>query len=132
VSFIKPLGPDNEHPGYASLMRGQQHVADIVAAVKTSRFWSDTAVIVTYDENGGRWDHAAPPVGDRWGPGTRIPALIISPYAKRHFVDRTRYETVSILKLIEDRWKLAPLAARDAAANGLQNAFDFTQNPNAS
>src|SRR5262249_18191128 len=60
VSFIKPLGPDNEHPGYANLLRGQQHVAEVVHAIQTSRFWGSTAIIITYDENGGRWDHVLP------------------------------------------------------------------------
>ena len=129
VAFIKPLGPDNEHPGYANLQRGQQHVADIVHALRTSKYWNTTAVIITYDENGGRWDHATPPKGDRWGPGTRVPAIIISPYAKRGFVDHTQYETVSILKFIEMRWHLQPLGTRDARANGLTNAFDFNQQP---
>jgi acid phosphatase len=127
VSFIKPLGPDNEHPGYANLARGQQHVADIVNAIRKSPYWADTAIIITYDENGGRWDHVAPPKIDRWGPGTRVPAIIISAYAKRGFVDHTQYETVSILKFIETRWNLKPLGTRDAHANGLQNAFDFSQ-----
>ncbi len=127
VSFIKPLGPDNEHPGYSSVLRGQQHVAQIVSALQNSPFWNDTAVIVTYDENGGRWDHVAPPVVDRWGPGTRVPAIIISPYAKKAFVDHTPYDTTSILKLIERRWSLAPLSSRDAAANDMTNAFDFSQ-----
>jgi phospholipase C len=86
-------------------------------------------IIVTYDEGGGRWDHVPPPPGDRWGPGVRIPAVIISPYAKRGFVDHTTYETVSILKLIEVRWNVAPLGSRDAAANNLLNAFDFSQTP---
>lgn len=116
VSFIKPVGADNEHPGYANLLRGQQHVADLVNAVKSSRYWRDTAVVITYDENGGRWDHAAPPKVDRWGLGTRVPTIIVSPYARRHFVDHTQYETVSILKFIERRLDLA-------------NAFDFAQSP---
>jgi phospholipase C len=127
VAFIKPLGADNEHPGYANLARGQQHVADIVQAVQKSRYWADTAIIVTYDENGGFWDHVAPPKGDRWGPGVRVPTIIISPYAKKGFIDHTQYDTTSILKLIETRWGLAPLSSRDAAANGLTNAFDFSQ-----
>ncbi|HMA34322.1 MAG TPA: alkaline phosphatase family protein, partial [Chloroflexia bacterium] len=125
VSFIKPYGQDNEHPGYASELQGQQHVADLVNAVKASPYWADTAIIITYDEFGGRWDHVAPPVIDRWGPGTRVPAIIISPYAKKGFVDHTQYETVSILKTIEQRWDLAPLTSRDAAAASLINAFDF-------
>src|SRR5215211_3755667 len=70
-----------------------------------------------------------PPKGDRWGPGTRVPAIIISPYAKRGYVDHTRYDTTSILKFIENRWGLAPLSTRDAAANDLTNAFDFTAMP---
>ncbi len=129
VSFIKPLGPDNEHPGYTNLQRGQQHVADLVHAVQTSQYWSDTAIIITYDENGGRWDHVAPPKIDSWGPGTRVPAIVISPFAKRGFVDHTQYDTTSILKLIETRWGLAPLGTRDAAANDMANAFDFALAP---
>jgi len=127
VVFIKPLGPDNEHPGYAALMRGQEHVAKIVGAIRGSAYWKDSAIIITYDENGGRWDHVAPPKIDRWGPGTRVPAIIISPYAKRGFVDHSEYETVSILKFIETRWHLKPLGTRDARADGLNNAFDFNQ-----
>ncbi|HEV2438646.1 MAG TPA: alkaline phosphatase family protein [bacterium] len=123
VSFIKPLGPDNEHPGYADLLRGERHVADLVRAVANSPAWPGTVVIVTYDEHGGRWDHVAPPVVDRWGPGIRVPAIIISPLAKRHYVDHTLYDTTSILKLIETRWGLAPLGTRDAGANGFEGAF---------
>jgi phospholipase C len=125
VSFIKSIGADNEHPGYASLWQGQQHVADLVSAVENSPYWEDTAVIVTYDEYGGFWDHVAPPVVDRFGPGSRVPAIIISPYAKKGYVDHTQYDTTSILKTIEVRWNLAPLGTRDAAAAPLTNAFDF-------
>jgi len=123
VSFVKPLGPDNEHPGYADLLRGERHVADLVRAVANSPAWPGTVIIVTYDEHGGRWDHVAPPVVDRWGPGIRVPAIIISPLAKRHYVDHTLYDTTSVLKLIEKRWGLAPLGTRDAAANGFEGAF---------
>jgi phospholipase C len=125
VAFIKPLGPDNEHPGYASLTRGQQHVLELVAAVMNSPYWKDTAIIITYDENGGLWDHVAPPKVDRWGPGSRVPAIIVSPFAKRRYVDHTQYDTTSILKLIEARWALRPLSSRDAGAGDLRNAFGF-------
>jgi phospholipase C len=125
VSFIKPLGPDNEHPGYANLIRGQQHVADIVNAVQNSSAWSSTAIIITYDENGGRWDHVSPPVRDEWGPGTRVPAIIISPFARTGYIDSTQYETLSILKTIEDAYGLDPLNQRDGNAASLINAFDF-------
>jgi acid phosphatase len=129
VSFVKPLGADNEHPGYADLLRGQEYVANLVNQIQNSPYWKDTAIIITYDENGGRWDHVAPPKGDRWGPGSRVPTIIISPFAKKGFVDHTPYDTTSILKFIETRWGLAPLSSRDAAANNLLNAFDFSQNP---
>jgi phospholipase C len=125
VSFVKPLGPDNEHPGYASLLRGQQHAADLVNRLRASPLWKDTLIIITYDEYGGRWDHVAPPVVDRWGPGTRVPALIISPFARKGFIDHTQYDTTSILKLIEQRFGLRPLGARDAAAESLVNALDL-------
>ena len=125
VSFIKPLGPDNEHPGYANLLTGQQHVAAIVGAVRKNRIWSSTLIIITYDENGGRWDHVTPPVIDRWGPGTRVPTIIVSPFAKRGFVDHTQYETVSILRLLELRFGLEPLSSRDATASPLTNVFRF-------
>jgi len=123
VSFIKPLGPDNEHPGYANLVQGQQHVADLVDAIQKTPYWQKTAIIVTYDENGGRWDHVAPPRVDRWGPGARVPTIVISPLARRGAIDHTYYDTTSILKLIETRWQLPPLGPRDAAANDMRTAF---------
>ena len=129
VSFVKPIGPLNEHPGYADLMSGQEHIAKMIAAIMASPQWKSTAIIVTYDENGGRWDHVAPPVVDRWGPGTRVPAVIVSPYAKRGYVDHTPYDTTSILRFIEKRWGLAPLGTRDASVNDLTNAFDFGNEP---
>ena len=129
VSFIVLLDSDSEHPGAGSVIKGQEHVARLVKAVQASPYWAESAIIITHDENGGRWDHVPPPVVDRWGPGTRVPAIIISPYAKRGFVDHTQYDTTSILKFIETRWNLAPLGTRDAAATNLTNAFDFSQAP---
>ena len=75
-------------------------------------------VVITVDENGGWWDHVAPPKGDRWGPGTRIPAIIVSPHAKKAFVDHTIYDTGSILRFITRRFglkKLPGLKLRDAS-----------------
>ena len=123
VSFVKPIGAENEHPGYANLSSGERHAVDVIEAVRQSKDWKNTAVIVTYDENGGFWDHVSPPVVDRWGPGTRVPTLVISPRARRHFVDHESYDTTSILATIERRYGLAPLNDRDAAANDLRHAF---------
>ena len=83
VSIVKPIGELNEHPGYTTLLPGQQHVAEIVHAVQNSPLWVDTAIIVTYDDHGGRWDHVPPPKRDRWGPGSRVPTIIISPLTWR-------------------------------------------------
>jgi acid phosphatase len=128
MTFIKPLGPNNEHPGYADVVTGQKHVADLVAAVRNSRIWEDCVIIITYDENGGRWDHVVPPVReDGWGVGVRVPAIIISPFARKGSIDHTEYETVSILKLIERRFDLAPLSKRDSdpTVNDLTHALRF-------
>lgn len=138
VSFYKPQGNLNEHAGYTDVASGDQHIADLISHLQKSPQWKNMVVVVTYDENGGFWDHVAPPKGDRWGPGTRIPALIVSPYSKKGFVDHTQYDTTSILRFITKRFNLPSLpglTSRDAAltANGaakmgdLTSALDFSQ-----
>ena len=82
-------------------------------------------IIVTYDENGGFWDHVAPPAGDQWGPGTRVPTIIVSPFARRGYVDHTTYDTTSILKLITERFGLKPLPGIRHQLGDLTNAFDL-------
>jgi phospholipase C len=127
VSFLKPYGIDNEHPGYTDLLTGDTYLADLVNRIKASSIWKDCVIIITYDEHGGYWDHVAPPVIDKWGPGSRVPGIIISPFAKKgaNHVDHTQYETESILSFIEKRWGLAPLGTRDAAADPFSNALKF-------
>jgi phospholipase C len=132
VSFVKPIGANNEHPGYADLLKGQQHVSDLVQAIQQGPNWKDTMVVITYDEHGGRWDHVAPPKVDKWGPGTRVPTIVISPLARKGFVDHTQYDTTSILRTIEQRWDLPALSSRDARATPLVNALDPNQAPAAS
>jgi len=83
-------------------------------------------VIVTYDENGGFWDHVAPPKGDRWGPGNRIPAIIISPFARKGFVDHTLYDTTSILRFITRRFDLLLLPGLKARAEAMAGAGSGT------
>jgi len=125
VSFVKPLGLNNEHPGYAALNAGENHTVELINDVLNGPNGKDAVIIVTYDENGGFWDHVAPPTIDKWGPGTRVPTIIIGPFAKQGYVDHTQYETLSILSFIEKRWGLQPLTDRDKNANPLQNAFNF-------
>ena len=118
VTFYKPQGTFNEHAGYTSVTDGDRHIAAVLNELRAGPQWRHMLVVVTYDEFGGWWDHAAPPKADRFGPGTRIPALIISPFAKKGTVDHTLYDTTSILRFITHRWNLPVLpgiAARDAA-----------------
>ena len=93
--------------------------------MRHSRHWAHSVIIITYDENGGFWDHVAPAAVDRWGRGARVPTIVIAPFARRGVVDHHVYDTTSILALIEHRWGLAPLTGRDAAADDLRGAFDF-------
>jgi len=132
VSIVKPIGEENEHPGYASEPLGSDHLVDLLRAIDNSRCHKDTMVIVTYDEFGGQWDHVPPPgqaggpdsPADRWGPSTRIPALVISSQLRGNFVvDHTPYDTTSILSTLEDRYDLAPLTSRDAGVNDLSHVF---------
>ena len=126
VTFFKPIGEDNEHPGYASVMQGEEHTAALLKKIEASPLWKDTLILITYDETGGLWDHVAPPVVDKWGPGTRVPMLVISPYAKKGYIDHHVYDTTAILKLIETRFQVAPLQSRDAGAGDLTTALDLT------
>jgi acid phosphatase len=127
VSFVKPIGENNEHPGYASERTGSNHLVELVKAIESGPDAKDTAIIVTYDEFGGQWDHVSPPtqpgVSDGFGPGTRIPALIISPELTRRFtVDHTQYDTTSIIATIERAYGLEPLGTRDRAVADLARA----------
>jgi phospholipase C len=131
VSFVKPIGQNNQHPGYADIITGDNWAADIIERIQYSPAWKETAIIVTYDENGGMWDHAAPPKVDRWGPGTRIPTLVISPYAKKRYIDHAVMYTDSIIRLIEKRFDLQPLGTRDQNAPDMLSSFNFNQTPSA-
>ena len=124
VAFYKPIGELNLHSGYAEVQAGDRHVDDLIERLKRSPQWPTTAVIITWDESGGFWDHVAPPAGDRWGPGSRIPTLVVSPLARKGFIDPTLYDTTSILATLEHRFGLAPLGSRDAAAHDLAPAFE--------
>ncbi|MHB8099741.1 MAG: alkaline phosphatase family protein [Sulfuricurvum sp.] len=126
VVFFKPSASDNQHPGYASIKAGDDRLRQIIESIQANqKVWDKSMIIITYDENGGLWDHVTPPKKDRWGPGTRIPAIVISPYAKRGYVDHSSYDTTSILKLIEVRYELKALGDRDKNANDLMNTLQF-------
>jgi phospholipase C len=130
VSFVKPIGEENEHPGYASQSAGNSHLVNLLQFIEGGNCAKDTMVVVTYDEFGGQWDHVPPPgqgnsngPHDLFGPGTRIPALIMAPGVKGFVVDHTEHDTTSILATIEHRWGLDPLGTRDAAVPDLASVF---------
>ena len=131
VSFYKPQGNLNMHAGYADVASGDRHIARALKVLQESPQWKNMVVVVTVDENGGWWDHVAPPKGDRWGPGTRIPALVVSPFARKGTVDHTVYDTASILRLITRVFQLEildGLKQRDDAmtARGQQPMGDLS------
>jgi len=127
VSFYKPAGRFTQHPAYTDIKSGDQHMADLLDKLRASPQWKNMLIVVTYDENGGYWDHVPPPSGpgwgDRFGPGTRVPALLIGPTVKRGFVDHTSYYTTSIAKFITRRFGLEPLAGVREKAGDLSGAL---------
>jgi acid phosphatase len=132
VSLVKPVGAENEHPGYASEHTGSDHLVDLLKAVHDSACAKNTMVVVTYDEFGGQWDHVPPPgqgtrtpgPSDEMGPSTRIPALTIAPGLRHGFsVDHASHDTTAIMATIEHRYGLRPVSSRDATVRDLSTVF---------
>jgi phospholipase C len=126
VSWIIPSNPISEHPP-ANIKLGMYWVSYVVDSIMKSPYWNTTAIIVTWDDYGGYYDHVAPPPIDKYGLGFRMPAIIISPYAKQGYIDHSTYQFESILRFIEWRFGIPSLTDRDRNANNLLNAFDFGQ-----
>ena len=127
VCFLKATGSHDEHPADSAPRWGERWVLQLLRALGESRAWERSLVVITYDEGGGFWDHVAPPRPDAYGCGTRVPGLLISPWARRGYIDHRIADTTSILALIQARFGLAPLAARDASAYPLLEGLDFAQ-----
>jgi phospholipase C len=127
VAYIAPSGP-SEHPP-SSIQSGQTFVRTLLNSMMQSTSWSSSAFLVAYDDWGGWYDHVKPPQVDKWGYGFRVPAFVVSPYARRGVVDHTVLDFTSILRFVEDNWRIRPLAQRDANANSIASAFDFTAPP---
>jgi phospholipase C len=128
VTWLITDAAHSEHPP-ASTCLGENTTVSEVNAIMRSRFWNDTAIFVTWDDFGGFYDHMAPPHYDNLGWGPRVPTLVISPYARRGYVDHTAYDFSSLLRLVEERFGLAPLTQRDATAADLTGSFDFSSGP---
>jgi phospholipase C len=112
---------------------GMDYVSYLVNQVMQSPYWASTAIIITWDDFGGFYDHVPPPQVDQFGLGFRVPTIVISPWAKPHYIDHTRYEFASLLRLVEDTFNLPTLSTiqtdRDGTANDMNSSFDFTQTP---
>jgi phospholipase C len=129
VAFVKPHWKVNAHAVSSTVGAGDGWIGQMMREIMTSAYWPRTVVVITYDEGGGWFDHVRPPEVDRFGFGTRVPTLVVSPYARRGLVAHGRYDHASILRLIEWRFGLAPLTARDRDAGLFLEAFDFQQAP---
>ncbi len=124
VAFIAPSGASEHPPGDVAI--GQVYGASQVTALMQSSSWSSSLFVLTWDDWGGWYDHVLPPTVDASGYGMRVPALFMSPYAPPGRIDSTTYDFTSILKFIEENWRLQPMTARDAAANSVGTALDFS------
>jgi phospholipase C len=140
VSFIDPRfedessGTSNDDHPHADIRAGEAFLNSVYNAVTTSPNWPNTLLVINFDEWGGFFDHVAPATAPDVSPATalrgfRVPALIISPRARRGYVDHTVYDHTSVLRAIEWRWGLPALTPRDAAANNIVNALNFTAAP---
>jgi phospholipase C len=128
VSWVMPNVYASDHPPWSSRI-AMIWTTNLIDSIMQSPAWKSTAIFVVWDDYGGFYDHAKPPNIDTYGPGIRIPALIISPYAKTGYIDHTQYEFESMLKFIEWRFNLPSLNDRDSNATAPLNAFDFSQQP---
>ena len=130
VTWLVTDAAHSEHPP-ASTCLGEDATVQEVNAIMRSPFWRSTAIVVTWDDFGGFYDHVAPPQVNHLGLGPRVPTIIISPYARRGYVDHTPYDFTSLLRFVEERFGLAPLTARDAQGPNLANSFAITAPPRA-
>src|SRR5206468_12670886 len=130
VTYIDPNGflaadlQVNEHPP-GNVTTGQTWTESVVQSVMTSSMWASCVIILTWDESGGFYDHVPPPQVDGFGYGFRVPMIVISPFAKRGFVDHEVMDHTSILKFIADKWELPYLTQRQASSGNLSSAFAF-------
>jgi len=127
VSYVLLLGA-TEHP-ISDPGLGEKATQTMIQTLMQSDSWKNSAFFLTYDDWGGWYDHVAPPQVDERGYGFRVPAMLVSPYARQGRIDHTLLDHTSILKFIEENWNIPPLAQRDAKANNFTSAFNFAAGP---
>ena len=124
VTWITPRFELSEHPEY-NFCHGENWSTKVINAIMRSDMWEDTAIFLTWDDYGGFYDHVPPPQVDAFGYGFRVPAFLVSSFAREGHIDSTVMDFSSIPRFIEENWGLEPIAERDAAANTFMLAFDF-------
>ncbi len=127
VSYIVPSGASEHPPEYP--LNGEKFIRSLLQELMRSSAWDSSAFVLAYDDWGGWYDHVLPPRVDANGYGLRVAAMLISPYAREAYVDHTQMDFTSVLKFIENNWGIPALSTRDASANDLTSAFDFSQPP---
>ena len=128
VTWVIPDGRASDHPTQND-GSGPSWVASIVNAIGKSAYWSDTAILITWDDWGGWYDHVAPPILNSYEYGFRVPLIVVSPYAKKGYVSHTMHDFGSLLRFTEDIFHLPSLGYADSRADDLSDCFDFTQTP---
>jgi len=128
VSWLVTNELYSEHPPH-SVCAGENWTVNVIDSIMRSPEWDHTAIFLTWDDFGGFYDHVPPPRYNLLALGPRVPTLVISPYARLHFVDHTTYDLSSILKFVEERYNLPPLTQYDAQSADMATSFDFSQPP---
>jgi phospholipase C len=123
VSYVTAPDGLNEHPP-SDIAAGQAWVSSLVKGIQATQYWGSTAILITWDDYGGFYDHVAPPRLDKFGDGFRVPLLLISPFAKSGHIDHTLCDHTSILKFIERVFGLPPMTHRDASAYDFSGALN--------
>jgi phospholipase C len=128
VAWIFPSMEESEHP-LTDVRIGMWYVTAVVNALMKSGSWQNTVLVVTWDEYGGFFDHVAPPTRNGAMLGPRVPALIVSPWARPGFIDHTEYDFTSILRFVEDRFGVSPLTELDWGATSIGAMLDSSTHP---
>ncbi len=128
VSWVIPTGLESDH-ALGNDGSGPSWVASVVNAIGNSSYWSNTAIIITWDDWGGWYDHVAPQILNSYEYGFRVPMIVVSPYAKPAYISHVTHDFGSILKFIESNFNLPSLGYADAPADDLSDCFNFTQTP---
>jgi phospholipase C len=128
VSWVIPAGQNSDH-ARANFGTGPSWVTAVVNAIGNSPYWDDTAIFISWDDWGGWYDHVAPPVYNYYEFGFRVPLIVVSPYAKAHYVSHKQHDFGSILRFVEENFYLTTLGYADSRADDLSDCFDFQQQP---